>query len=135
MDEETADEVHYIHEGFSGQQTPDIGRVGAGLAEISKSWYDAAFRELGLSNFLSKPQLSTVQTSAILILLHRNFGEAHRDYCLLGLAINTARVLGLDHLREVAHHGAIERAEKHPNRRRDRELGRRLWWTLVICDW
>jgi hypothetical protein len=137
MDEETAKEVHYIHEAFSGQRAPDIGLVGAGLAEISQIWYEAALIELSHSKFLSKPRLSTVQTLAILNLLHRNFGESHREYFLLGLAINTARILGLDHLKKesVDFDGATTYLGGNAGGRSDRELGRRLWWTLVICDW
>ena len=100
--------------------------------ELSHSWYDAALKELSNSNFLSTPQLSTVQTVAILTLLHRNFGESHREYFLLGLAINTARTLGLDHLNEAGYETSNwPMLRDQP----ERELGRRLWWTLVICDW
>jgi hypothetical protein len=135
LEDEAAADVHYIHEGFSGQQAPAMESTNCGLMDVSRAWYDACFTELGHSGYLSKPQLSTVQTLAILMILHRNFGESHRDYFLLGLAINVGRTLGLDHL---GHEGGNFQAigNRHDwNDRRDRELGRRLWWTLVIGDW
>jgi hypothetical protein len=108
--------------------------VAAELIDVSHAWYEAALSELNLSDFFSKPQLSTVQTTAILMLLHRNFGEAHREYFLLGLTVNVARSLGLDHLGQEDTNFRINRSSRWTDRK-DRELGRRLWWTLVICDW
>jgi hypothetical protein len=75
-----------------------MGSVADGLVEVSQTWYESALAELNHSNFIRKSQLSTVKTVAILMMRHRNFGESHREYFLLGLAINVARTLGLDHL-------------------------------------
>ena len=135
MEDEAAGDIHYIHEAFSGQQAPAMESATNRLMDISHTWYDAAFRELNHAGFFSKPQLSTVQTLAILMILHRNFGESHREFFLLGLTVNVARTLGLDHLGQEGGNsqGFIDRPEW--NDRSDRELGRRLWWTLVICDW
>jgi hypothetical protein len=108
--------------------------VAGGLIDVSHAWYETALRELNRSDFFSKPQLSTVQTIAILMLLHRNFGEAHRESFLLGLAVNVARSLGLDHLGQEDTNLRTNRSSQLTDQK-DRELGRRLWWNLVICDW
>jgi Fungal specific transcription factor domain len=133
MGKEMSGDVHYLHEGYSGHQAPAFAT--GDLVEISHTWYETAIRELGRSNFFSKPQLSTVQALAILGLLHRNFGEIHREYFLLGLAINVARTLGLDHLGQEGSTIKEPSNTSRWNERADREVGRRLWWTLVICDW
>lgn len=112
-----------------------MGPFANGLRDISHVWYEAAFTELGHSGYFSKPQLSTVQSLAILMILHRNFGESHREYFLLGLAVNVARTLGLDHLGHEGPDFQVSGNRRNWKDRRDRELGRRLWWTLVICDW
>jgi Fungal specific transcription factor domain len=114
-----------IHRFVSNQANADF--------EIFR--YEAALQELNRSNFSSKPQLSTIQALAILGLLHRNFGEIHREYFLLGLAINVARTLGLDHLGQEANNFQAFDKSCRWKQRSERELGRRLWWTLVICDW
>ena len=131
--QEAISDLHYLPEGYSGQQAPSpaTGR----LVELSHTWYEAAIQELNRSNFFSKPQLSTVQALGIIGLLHRNFGEIHREYFLLGLAINVARTLGLNHLGQEGNDiQALGKAGRW-NQQTDRELGRRLWWTLVNCDW
>jgi Fungal specific transcription factor domain len=112
-----------------------MNSVANGLVDISHSWYETAFRELNRSQFFSKPQLSTVQALAILMILHRNFGESHREYFLLGLAVNTARTLGMDHLGQEGSNIRGMSTRPEWNNRSEREVGRRLWWTLVICDW
>lgn len=133
MVENASSELHYLHEGFSGQQAP--ASAANGLVEVSHTWYEATLRELNRSNFFSKPQLSTVQALGILGLLHRNFGEMYREYFLLGLAINVARTLGLDHLSQEGNNVQAFGKACRWKERADRELSRRLWWTLVICDW
>jgi hypothetical protein len=133
MEEDASYDLHCLHEGYSGQQAPAY--AAGGLVEVSHTWYEAALRELSLAKFFSKPQLPMVQTLGILGLLHRNFGEIHREYFLLGLAINVARTLGLDHLGQEGLNVQAFGKTCRWNQRADRELGRRLWWTLVICDW
>jgi hypothetical protein len=101
MEEDASCNLHYLHDGYSGQQAP--ASESSALVEVSHTWYEATLRELNLSKFFSKTQLSTVQMLGILGLLHRSFGEIHREYFLLGLAINVARTLGLDHLGGEGH--------------------------------
>jgi hypothetical protein len=135
MDEEDGVDLHYLHEGFSGRSRPTSVSNSEGMLQISHAWYNAVFQELDLANYLSKPKLGTVQTLAICTTLHRNFGQPDREYVLLGVAINVARTLGMDRL------GSEATCPKHLKTRVEwatwsrRELGRRLWWTLVICDW
>lgn len=135
MDENDYLDIHYIHEGFSGNRRPAVISEGDDILAISHAWYEAVFKELNYSDFLGKPNLATVQTLAILSLVHRNFGEAQREYTLLGVAINTARMLGLDRLGHEGQPGRRLSNAPHWAERKHRVLGRRLWWTLVICDW
>ncbi len=133
MEEGASHDLHYLHEGYSGHQAPACSNER--LVEVAHTWYTAALGELYRSGFYSSPQLSTLQALAILGLLHRNFGEIHREYFLLGLAINVARTLGLDHLGQEGNKVQALSVASRWNQQTDRELGRRLWWTFVICDW
>lgn len=135
MDENDCLDIHYIHEGLSGNRRPAVISDGDDIFAISHAWYGAVFKELNYADFLSKPNLATVQTLAILSLVHRNFGEAQQEYTLLGVAINTARMLGLDRLGYEGQPGRQLSNAPHWAERKHRVLGRRLWWTLVICDW
>jgi hypothetical protein len=68
------------------------------MLQISRVWYDAVFQELDRVDYLRKPKLCTVQTLAICMLLHGNFGQPDRDHVFLGVAISVARALGMDRL-------------------------------------
>jgi Fungal specific transcription factor domain len=135
MDDEDACDLHYLHEGFSGYAAPKSVSASGGMLQISRAWYDAAFQELDRADYLSKPNPCTVQTLAICMLLHRNFGQPDRDYVLLGVAISVARALGMDRLGSEETCPKQLKARPEWGERSGRELGRRLWWTLVICDW
>jgi Centromere DNA-binding protein complex CBF3 subunit B len=135
MNDEDIKAIHYLHEGFSGRKGPPfVSKLGDSYS-ISRLWYDNVFKELNNADFLGKPDLITVQTLAVLSLLHRNFGESQKEYTLLGLAINTARLIGMDRLGVEG--SAAQWTSNSPwwSDLRTRESARRLWWTLVICDW
>lgn len=128
-------EIHFIHEAYiPSHLDPKPSDHGKG-ARAARMWYNAAFNELIASDFLTKPKLCTVQTIAMLTILHRNFGEANRDYYLLGVAINISRTLGMDRLGSEVRLPPNLSTRPEWQTRAERELGRRLWWTLVICDW
>lgn len=102
---------------------------------MAKVWCEAAMDELDASRPLAHPNLRTVRTFAILTLCHGSFGQMDREYLLLGTAIHTARCLNMHLLANEA--SCPPRLRQRPEWRtaEDRHLGRRLWWTLVVCDW
>ncbi|PWY93533.1 hypothetical protein BO94DRAFT_486735 [Aspergillus sclerotioniger CBS 115572] len=102
--------------------------------ELCRTWCKAALKELNNANCLSKPSISTVQALAILNIVHKNLGESSREYSLHGLAVNVARLIGIDRLGE--HHERLTGPFNDTGLIREhRNVYRRLWWTLVICDW
>jgi hypothetical protein len=135
MSDEDAKQIHFLHEGLSGLRGPGLLPPTEGFAPVARVWYDTSLQCLNAADFTGQPALSNIQTLAIATLLNRNLGESQRDYILLGLAINSARTIGMDWL------GCENDATRTSVScdlwadRSTRELGRRLWWTLVICDW
>ncbi|KAJ5660682.1 uncharacterized protein N7484_000054 [Penicillium longicatenatum] len=102
---------------------------------VSYHWYCAAFLQLEYSDAMGKPQLHVVQVAAILTLCHSHFGQRYRDINLSSLAQNAARALQMHRLgSESSYPIDLGRIPEWANET-GRELGRRLWWTLVICDW
>lgn len=102
---------------------------------IARMWYEAAIKELEALNPLSKADLKTVQTIAILTLAHSHFGQMEQEYLLLGLATNTARALDMHLLGSEERFSQRLALQPNWSTPENRQLGRRLWWTLVICDW
>ncbi|KAF3398309.1 hypothetical protein F1880_005736 [Penicillium rolfsii] len=123
-------DIQLLYEILSSQPPSEVFLLGKNPARLCRAWYEAALRELELADFTRKPALSTIQTVAILNILHKNLGESSREYILHGMAVNIARLIGIDHLGTEKMKTAIA----DPNRAQ-RNMQRRLWWTLVICDW
>ncbi|KAK4942028.1 hypothetical protein LTR10_018209 [Elasticomyces elasticus] len=102
---------------------------------VRQAWYRSALRQLELSDVMGSPQSHTVQVAAILTLCNSHFGESFRGFSLQSLATNTARALRMHCLAtESSYPQSLEQYEQWSTQP-GRELGRRLWWTLVICDW
>ncbi|CRG83094.1 Centromere DNA-binding protein complex CBF3 subunit B [Talaromyces islandicus] len=120
IDDKTIDNVQLLFESFAGPKTSPVS------SPPSRTWYAAALRELDLADYTRRPSLATVQALAILNILRKNLGEPSREFILHGAAVNVARLVGIDHLPED------KTADQNPVLRSFR---RRLWWTLVICDW
>ncbi|KAH8679513.1 hypothetical protein BGZ60DRAFT_400172 [Tricladium varicosporioides] len=130
--------AHFLHEGLSGSRARGYSTAIEEAQNVCRTWYEAVFKELNFADFIGKPTLPTVQTLAILNLVHRNFGESEREYVLLGVAINISRAIHMDRLGSEAlylNNSQRLQAMKIWRSRDDREIGRRLWWTLLICDW
>ncbi|EAU36929.1 predicted protein [Aspergillus terreus NIH2624] len=104
-------------------------------AHLARAWYDACLRELDLANFTGKTSLRAIQAVAILTLCNLNFGEMERESLLHGLAVSAARYVGMHRLGSEGKHPQDLASKSLWSTQADRELGRRLWWTLVICDW
>lgn len=132
MGEDIICKVRFLRESLPSYKPSLLSRVPT---ELCRTWCEAALKELNYANYLSKPSISTVQTLVILNIVHKNLGESCREYTLHGLAVNIARLIGIDRL--GGHH---ERHSTSPVKdtgliRKDENVYRRLWWTLVICDW
>lgn len=115
--------------------TLPVPKTDEDLAILSRHWYWAVLQSLEDSDFLGKPRLSTVQTIAILTLVNSSFGQNDREWMLIGIAVNIARILNMHRL--ANEQTLAKRISALPQWRSlaQRNLGRRLWWTLVICDW
>ncbi|CAH0033311.1 unnamed protein product [Clonostachys rhizophaga] len=105
------------------------------LAMLPRLWYTAVLRQLEFCDFIGRPGIHTVQAIAVLNLCSRHLGERQREITLTGIAISTARSLKMHLLGNEL--SCPERVRQMPEwqSKADRELGRRLWWSLVICDW
>lgn len=102
---------------------------------VCHHWYRSACLQLEYSDAMGKPQLHVVQVAAILTLCHSHFGQRYRDANLANLARSTAYALQMHRLAsESSYPKNLERIPEWADEA-GRELGRRLWWTLVICDW
>lgn len=102
---------------------------------ICRLWYQLAFKQLELSDAMGKSQLHTVQVAAIMTLCNPHFGEGYRGLNLSSLANSTARALKMHLLGGESSYPASLHRIPEWSTQPQRELGRRLWWTLVICDW
>lgn len=133
-DGQNASEIHFLNEGFSSESSMNNELRTNNKEQIARVWYYAALSELRRSNFYTTPHLAGIQCLAILMLLHRNFGDSNLEYLNLGLSINAARILHMDRL---ASEESLSQVAQKPlwETPKKRNLGRRLWWTLVICDW
>ncbi|KAF4961216.1 hypothetical protein FGADI_453 [Fusarium gaditjirri] len=94
------------------------------MQQVSRNWYDAAIFYLHKADFLRVANVYNVQAIAVLCMTFNNRGDSEMGHHLRVSAIRIAQTLGLgqDKKKREGQHLSIE-AE------------RRLWWTLVICEW
>ncbi|KAJ5088268.1 hypothetical protein N7456_011884 [Penicillium angulare] len=130
MSEGELREIQLLYESFSHRAPSTISSIGKNPGDLAGIWYEAALKELSLADYTRRPAISTVQVVAILNLLHKNLGESTREYILHGMAVNVARLIGMDHLGEETSSPAIRSLSEE-----QLLVRQRLWWTLVICDW
>ncbi|GCB23799.1 hypothetical protein AAWM_06684 [Aspergillus awamori] len=124
--------IRFLQESLPSYRSSLLSRVPMELCRI---WCEAALKELGYANYLSKPSISTVQTLVILNIVHKNLGESCREYTLHGLAVNIARLIGIDRLGGRSDRPSNCLLKDTGLIRKNENVYRRLWWTLVICDW
>ncbi|KAH6989168.1 hypothetical protein BKA56DRAFT_542552 [Ilyonectria sp. MPI-CAGE-AT-0026] len=91
---------------------------------LLRNWYEAALLCLNRADFMRKNNVRTVQTIAILGMCVYNFGDSELNNHLWSCAIRIAQALGLDGSRSDSACMPLSK-----------EAQRRLWWTLVICEW
>lgn len=94
------------------------------MVTLLENWYDAALYFLDQAEYLRKPDMRTVQTIAILLGLYKNMGDFSLHATHLACGIRIAQTLHLDNDAMNTSTSLI-----------DNEVRRRLWWTLMICEW
>jgi len=87
-------------------------------------WYDASLFYLYEADFLRNHNLRSVQTIAILGIVFNNVGDSDLHYSLWGAAIRIAQALKMGFDRENPDEDAVQQ-----------QVRRRLWWTMVLCEW
>ncbi len=109
---------------FHEEDTPTSPAPDCSSLTRMRKWYDTAIFFLEKADYLRVPTLKTVQTIAILGIVFNNVGEFHFHANLWAVAIRIAQTIKIDDERSLAARPAVER-----------EVCRRVWWTLIICDW
>ncbi|OHE98579.1 hypothetical protein CORC01_06030 [Colletotrichum orchidophilum] len=94
------------------------------LENILRQWYKAALFCLEEADYMRTSTVRPVQAIAVLGMCFHNFGDSGLYRHLWSCAIRIARNLGLDGSRAT-----------NPCSELGVEAQRRLWWTLVICEW
>ncbi|WVR03307.1 hypothetical protein IAU60_000298 [Kwoniella sp. DSM 27419] len=96
-------------------------------AELADGLRDACEATLASSDFLDRPSTETVQTIISLNIYLNNNNRVMAAKNLLGTAIKMAIVMGMSRIPN-------EETIDDPDGAIERELGRRLWWSLVCQD-
>ncbi|RAH51386.1 Zn(II)2Cys6 transcription factor [Aspergillus brunneoviolaceus CBS 621.78] len=131
MNDEMIEGFQFFHESYLTGRSGEMS-LSRMTTQLCRIWCDAAVKELEHADYVSKPSVLTVQALTILNIVHKNLGQSSREYILHGLAVNVARLVGLDRLGEgceIPHSLRDTQADTPVN------VYRRLWWTLVIVDW
>ena len=89
---------------------------------LTRTWYSSALYCLEAADFMRREDIRTVQTVAILGICFNNFGDFNLNSMMLCCAIRIGQKLGM-HRDNPAVPGLKQ------------ECCRRLWWTLMICEW
>lgn len=102
---------------------PKLNSAPENIVTLLENWYDAALFFLEQAEYLRRHDMRTVQTIAVLLGLYKNMGDSlHSTH--LACAIRIAQTLHLDNDTMNVSHSIL-----------DNEVRRRVWWTLVICEW
>ncbi|GAA5948642.1 hypothetical protein JCM3765_004953 [Sporobolomyces pararoseus] len=127
---------------MSEQEAQEGGISAEDRTKLPKIYFDSSVAALHRANFLSKHTIYTVQTIAVMIISCQEVGGSDLIATLLACGIRIAQHLNI-------HRFASD--QEWENRRRangidpksqegikgliQRELRKRLWWTLVNEDW
>lgn len=142
----TADQVTGIFEGLSRQQcrwlalwysllssalffsdenlTQTLESSSDELFRLAQATLAASLECLMKAEFMTYPDITTVQIFCVLSSCLNGFGGFHLSNCLLEVAIYVAKSLNLNRLDNVKNLHLFEL-----------ELGKRMWWTLTVIDW
>ncbi|PYH47362.1 Zn(II)2Cys6 transcription factor [Aspergillus saccharolyticus JOP 1030-1] len=133
MNDDLIEGFQFSHESYLTGRAAGDRSLSRMTTQLCRVWCEASLRELEYADYTSKPRITTVQALTILNIIHKNLGQSSREYILHGLAVNTARLIGIDRLSEGCEIPPLllrdTRTTTHLN------VYRRLWWTLVIVDW
>ncbi|KAH6094729.1 hypothetical protein HBI65_122840 [Parastagonospora nodorum] len=91
---------------------------------LTRNWYSATLFYLDQGDFLQKSNILVVQAIVVLGNVASTIGETHRHANLWAVAIRIAQQLNLGSDEANLSETLVQR-----------ETRRRLWWTLVICEW
>ncbi|KAF1923823.1 uncharacterized protein M421DRAFT_74518, partial [Didymella exigua CBS 183.55] len=96
----------------------------ASRSQLTWNWYSAALFYMDQGDFSQKLQIHVVQAIAVLGNVASTIGETHRHLSLWAVAIRVAQQLNLGCDEMNLSENIVQQ-----------ESRRRLWWTLVICEW
>lgn len=91
---------------------------------LLRNWYDSALYFLDKADFMQRSTIAVPRAIAILGIVATNIGDTHRHSNLWACAIRVAKELNLGSDQENRNETMVQR-----------ESRRRLWWTLVLCEW
>lgn len=91
---------------------------------LLKNWYEAVLYYLDQADFMQNTDVRVVQAITILGIVATNIGDTARHSHLWAVAIRMAQALRLGTDSEHQDESLLQR-----------EVRRRLWWTLIICEW
>jgi hypothetical protein len=111
--------VFMSNEEFSRSETPLTARKS-----LIWNWYCSALFYLDHGDFLQRSHIRVVQAIVVLGNVASTIGETERHASLWAVAIRVAQQLNLGRDEMNIGESLVQQ-----------ETRRRLWWTLVICDW
>jgi hypothetical protein len=91
------------------------------------NWYDASIFFLHEADFLRIHDIRAVQAISILLGLAKNVGDFYFQPVLQAAGIRIGHSIGIDRVTPAAANVATDPILH--------EVSRRVWWTLVICEW
>ncbi|CAI6338070.1 unnamed protein product [Periconia digitata] len=111
--------------GFMSDE--DFVQSGAPLdsrTDLARNWFHAALFYLDRGDFLQVSHVNIVRSIVVMGNVASTIGETHRHANLWALAVRIAQQLNLGSDKMNPEESVVQR-----------ESRRRLWWTLVICEW
>ncbi|KAL1863892.1 hypothetical protein Daus18300_008041 [Diaporthe australafricana] len=106
------------------KETDDKRPAGVDFTSLLRNWYESALLFLDTADYIKSPDVRTVQAIAILNIVFNNVGDVHRHQNMWTVAIRQAQQLGLGSDEDNTDESYCEQ-----------QIRKRLWWTLVICEW
>lgn len=92
--------------------------------DLLRNWYEAALLFLEKADFTQNPNINAIRAIAILGIVFNNVGDTNRYVALWPVAIQQAQQLEMGTDAAHLHETYVQQ-----------QMRRRLWWTLVLCDW
>ncbi len=90
---------------------------------LLRNWYDTTLSCLNMADYMRRYDVRAVQAIAVLGICFNNFGDCNLCETMWTTAIRIAQKLGM------------HQAENKICPDLNQEWCRRLWWTLIICEW